>query len=73
MPKRKSFRRCIICKRKATGALVYQSFDHRLGRHTYHRSGALLCQEDLEIATHANLARILRLEDLVLTAARVGG
>ena len=55
----KGSRRCHVCKRQAVGALVYQGFDYRLGRRFYYQTGAMLCQEDLEIATKANLERRL--------------
>jgi len=69
----KGSRRCHVCKRQATGALVYQGFDHNTMKRFYYRSGAFLCQEDLEIATKANLERKTSLEQLILAAARRGG
>lgn len=66
----KGSRRCHVCKRQATGALVYQGFDHSLGRRFYYRWGAYLCQEDLEIATKTNLQERLSARDLILQAAR---
>ncbi len=68
----KGSRRCRICKRQATGALVFQGFDHRTMRRFYFRTGAFLCQEDLEIATKANLSRPMTVEQLMLAAAKEG-
>lgn len=69
---RKGDRRCQVCRRKATGALVFQRFDFKIGRRFYLRSGAHLCQDHLVEATSRNIVQqhFAYVEDLILAAAK---